>query len=174
MTGQKTEPRLFIQTDPAHACSKITRWAEIKLTRGFVSRVLGLHRLLDEHRLFQVTTEFDVKWCLAEGWQIDGSFGAQDSWLDVWSDGFTLKSHICRIDDQSGKRRTSVPVEVSYFSRWQFSNDFDREDLCDRGDYLVTAQGLTECTPGEPDWEIAFAHDLNAHLTQNGEPPLNV
>jgi hypothetical protein len=176
MPGQTNAPRLFIQTDPANPHANIARWVEVNLTNEFVSRVKILHGLLGQHRLQLVTAEFDTHWCLGEGWQVSNDFGVPDTWLDVWSDGFTIRSRITRIDEPKGRNATTLNAEAAYM--WgtidEFVAEFHPELMCEPFDRLATSQGWSDYVPGEPDWEIAFGSQVNAHLNEIGERPLQM
>ena len=175
MPGQTNAPRLFIQIDPAHKHANIARWVEVRLTAELVTRVQTLHSLLGRHRLDLVTAEFDVPWCLAEGWQVRNDFGVPDTWLDVWPDGFTIRSHVTRIDEPKGRNATTLNAEAAFM--WgtidEFVAEFHPDLMCEPFDRLTTAQGWSDYVPGEPDWEIAFGSQVNAQLNEIGERPLH-
>ena len=174
MPDQTSVPRLFIQIDPANPHANIARWAEVNMSNTFVSRVQALHGLIGKHRLQLVTAEFDAQWCLAEGWQVNDDFGVPDTWLDVWSDGFTIRSHITRMDEPKGRNATTLNAEAAYM--WgtidEFVAEFHTDLICESFDRLETAQGWSDYVPGEPDWEIAFARQVQTYLIENGELPL--
>ena len=176
MADQTKAPRLFIQTDPLHQHANIARWVEVSMTTEFVTRVQTLHSLLGQHRLQLVTSEFDAQWCLADGWQVRDDFGVPRTWLDVWSDGFTVKSEVTRIDEPKGRNATTLNAEAAYM--WgtidEFVAAFDTDFTYESFDRLETAQGWSDYVPGEPDWEIAFGSQVNAHLTEIGERPLQL
>lgn len=176
MTDQTKAPRLFIQTDPLHQHANIARWVEVSMTTEFVTRVQTLHSLLGQHQLQLVTSEFDAQWCLADGWQVRDDFGVLRTWLDVWSDGFTIKSEVRRIYELKGRNATILNAEAAYM--WgtidEFVAAFDTDLMYESFDRLETAQGWSDYVPGEPDWEIAFGSQVNAHLTEIGERPLQL
>ena len=176
MSDQLNACRLFIQTDPAHQHANIARWVEVSLTKEFFTRVQTLHSLLGQHRLQLLTAEFDTQWCLAEGWQVRNDFGVPNTWLDVWSNGFTIRSHVTRIDEPKGRNATTLNAEAAYM--WgtidEFVAAFDTDFTYESFDRLETAQGWSDYVPGEPDWEIAFGSQVNAHLTEIGERPLQL
>ena len=174
MAEESGSPRFFIQIDPGHKHANIARWVQFDLTNEFLFRVRDLHRLLDLHRLELVTTGFEANWCLADGWVVSDSLGAQNASLKVWSDGFTIKSRVVRAGESKNLRAESLCVEVS--SMWgsidEFFNDCYQKYALDVYDFLETAEGLYDPVPGEPPWEVAFAKQVIAHLAASGEEPL--
>lgn len=134
-----------------------------------------MHRLLGEHHLQLVTAEFKAKWCLVEGWEVRSQFGGQDTWLDVWPEGFTVRSHVVRTGESKVARAQSYSVDANYI--WgdidEFVSDFHMDSADDPYDRLDTAQGIHEYSLGDPDWEIEFSQQLKAHLSATGDQPLH-
>jgi hypothetical protein len=170
------EPRFFIQIDPGHQHANIARWVQFNLTNEFVFRVRDLHRLLDLNRLELVTTGFEANWCLADGWVVSDSLGVRNASLEVWSYGFTVKSHVVRASESKNPRAQSLCVEAS--SGWgsidEFFNEFYQKYALDAYDFLDTAEGLYDSIPGEPPWDVVFAKQVIAHLAASGQEPLEV
>lgn len=176
MTDKTKVPRLFIQIDPDHQHSDIARWVELNLTNEFVLRVQEMHGLLDPHRLQLVTAGFEAKWCLADGWEVRCAFAEQDTWLDVWPDGFTIRSDVVRACEATVPKVKSYSVAVSYLwgSIDEFFSDFYVDVADDAHDCLETAQGVHHYEPGDPDWEVAFSQDVDSSLLQTGERLLHL
>jgi hypothetical protein len=176
MAEQIQASRFFIQIDPTHRHANIARWVELSLTNEFVRRVQEMHGLLDEHHLQLVTAEFKAKWCLVEGWEVRSQSGGQDTWLDVLPEGFTVKSHVVRAGESNLPRAQSYSIDASYI--WgdidQFVSDFQVDNADEPYDRLDTAQGISDYAPGDPDWEIAFAHELDTHLAVTCDQPLHL
>jgi hypothetical protein len=174
MAEESGPARFFIQIDPKHQNANIARWVQFDLTNEFLFHVRDLHRLLDLYRLEQVTSEFEAMWCMADGWEVRCTYGKQDTWLDIWPDGFTIRSHIVKAGESKVSKAQIYCVEVSY--GWgsidEFFKDHYHQHALDDYDHLDTAQGLYEAVQGDHFWEIAFAQELNAHLSRTGERPL--
>ena len=174
MAGVSCVPRFFIQIDPGHQYANIARWVQFDLTNEFLFRVRDLHRLLDLHKLEQVTSGIEARWCLADGWVISDSLGEHNTSLEVWSYGFNIKSHVVRAGESENPKAQSYGVEVScvWESIDEFFSDRYHKYALDDHDCLETAEGFYDPVSGEPDWDVAFARQVIAHLAASGEEPL--
>ena len=176
MAEESGTPRFFIQIDPGYQHANIARWVQFNLTNEFVFRVRDLHRLLALHRLELVTTGFEANWCLGDGWVVSDSAGIQNASLEVWSYGFTIKSHVVRAGESKNPRAQSYCVEAScgWGSIDEFFDMFYQQYAHNVYDCLETAEGLYDPVPGEPRWDVAFAKQVIAHLAASGEEPLEM
>ena len=173
MAGVSGAPRFFIQIDPGHQYANIARWVQFDLTNEFLFRVRDLHRLLDLYQLELVTSGFEANWCLTDSWVVSESMGIQNASLEVWTYGFTIKSHVVRAEDSNKLREQSFCVEAQcgWGSIDQFFSEFYMQPH-EAYDCFETAEGLYDPVPGEPRWDEAFARQVIAHLAASGEEPL--
>ena len=176
MAEESGTPRFFIQIDPGYQHANIARWVQFDLTNEFVFRVREMHGLLDRHHLELVTSGFGARWCLTDGWEVLSMFSQQQSCIEVWSNGFTIKSHVVRAGESKIPKVQSYCVDASYLwgSIDEFFNEFYQKYALDAYDCLDTAEGLYDPVPGEPFWDVAFAKQVIEHLAASGEEPLEM